>query len=83
MWYQKFDSHICQFGYDRSDFDPCMYTWKLANESQIYLILYVDDMLIARSSQAEIRKLKRSLHDRFAILKELRQARHILGMPIE
>ena len=82
MWYQKFDSYIRQLGYHRSDSDPCMYTRQLADESRIYLILYVDDMLIAGSNQAEIGKLKRSLHDKFA-MKELRQARHILGMQIE
>ena len=38
--------------------------------------------LIARSNQAEIRKLKWSLHDKF-VMKELGQARHILGMGIE
>ena len=46
MWYQKFDSYIRQLGYHRSDSDPCMYTRQLADESRIYLILYVDDMLI-------------------------------------
>ena len=59
-----------------------MYIWQLADECRIYLILYIDDMLIARSNQAEIGKLKWSLHDKFA-MKELRQARHILGMRIE
>ena len=82
MWYQKFDSYIRQLGYNRSDSDPCMYVRQLADESRIYLILYVDDMLIAGSNQAEIGKLKRSLHAKFA-MKELGQARHILGMRIE
>ena len=60
-----------------------MYTRKLADESRIYLILYVNDMLIAiRSNQTKIGKLKRSLHDKFA-MKELGQARHILGVRIE
>ena len=82
MWYQKFDSYIRQLGYNRSDSDPCMYVRQLADESRIYLILYVDDMLIAGSNQAEIGKLKWSLHAKFA-MKELGQARHILGMRIE
>ena len=59
-----------------------MYTWKLADKSWIYLILYVDDMLIPGSNQAEIGKLKQSLHDKF-MMKELEQSRHILGMRIE
>ena len=82
MWYQKFDSYIRQLGYNRSDSDPCMYVRQLADESRIYLILYVDDMLIAGSNQVEIGKLKRSLHAKFT-MKELGQARHILGMRIE
>ena len=82
MWYQKFDSYIRQLGYHRSDSDPCMYTRQLADESRIYLILYVDDMLIAGSNQAEVGKLKWNLHGEF-MMKELGQARHIQGMRIE
>ena len=82
MWYQKFNSYIQQLGYNWSNFDPCLYTLQLVNESQIYLIQYIDDMLIGGSSEAEIGKLKQSLHDKF-VLKELGQAQHILGMKIE
>ena len=59
-----------------------MYSRQLADESRIHLILYVDDMLIVGSNRAEIGKLKWSLHEKFA-MKELGQARHILGMRIE
>ena len=44
--------------------------------------MYVDDVLIALRKQAEIGRLKRSLHDKF-VMKELKQAQHILGMRIE
>ena len=82
MWYQKFDSYIRQLSYSQSDSNPCLYARQLSDESRIYLILYVNDMLIAGSNQSEIEKLKRSLHNKFA-MKELRQARHILGMRIK
>ena len=59
-----------------------MYIWQVADEFRIYLILYVDDMLIASSDRAEIGKLKRQLHEKFS-MKELGDARHILGMRIE
>ena len=61
MWYQKFDSYIRQLGYYKTDSDPCMYVRQLADESRMYVILYVDNMLIAGSNQVEIRKVKRSL----------------------
>ena len=44
MWYHKFDTYIWQIGYNRSGSDPCMYIPKLADDSFIYMILYVDDM---------------------------------------
>ena len=39
-------------------------------------------MLIVGNDKAEIGKLKRSLHEKFS-MKELEEARHILGMRIE
>lgn len=44
--------------YTRSQFDHCVYFRKLADKSFIYLLLYVDDLLIACKSQAEIDRLK-------------------------
>ena len=82
MWYQKFDSYIRQLGYRQSNSDACKYILQLAVGSRIYLILSLDDMLIVGSNQIEISKLKRSLHEKFA-MKELGQAQHILGMRIE
>ena len=82
MWYQKFDSYIWQLGYSRSDSDLCMYIPQLADKSPIYLILYVDNMLITGSDKVEIRNLKQLLHKKFS-MKELREAQHILGMWIE
>ena len=59
-----------------------MYVQDLSDESRIYLILYVDDMLIAGSDRAEIKKIKRKLHDKLS-MKELGEARNILGIRIE
>ena len=64
MWYEKFDSHIQQLGYRWSNSDPCLYVKRGNDEkSLIYLILYVDDMLIAGKDGAAIAELKRKLHD--------------------
>ena len=38
----------------RNQEDYCLYTKKLSDGSQIILILYVDDMLIAGKSKSEI-----------------------------
>ncbi|GJW76790.1 retrovirus-related pol polyprotein from transposon TNT 1-94 [Tanacetum coccineum] len=57
-------------------------TWELAlSESLIYLLLYVDDMLVAAKDMEEVKKLKILLNTEFD-MKDLGVARKILGMEI-
>ena len=67
-------------GFKRSKFDSCVYI-KHVNGSPIYLLLYVDDMLIAAKSKVEITKLKKLLSSEFD-MKDLGAAKKILGMKI-
>ena len=64
QWYKRFDTFMLSQGFKRSDYDSCVYL-KLANGSTIYLLLYVDDMLIATKSKTEMEKLKRQLSNEF------------------
>jgi hypothetical protein len=45
MWYQKFDTYMLGLGFTISKEDHCMY-FKLIGDHLIYLVLYVDDMLL-------------------------------------
>ena len=58
QWYKRFDQFIKGQRYTRNKFDHCVYFRKLQEGSFIYLLLYVDDMLIASKSKDEIEKLK-------------------------
>ncbi|MCO5559928.1 hypothetical protein L7F22_013532 [Adiantum nelumboides] len=82
QWYQKFDKYISSQGYVRSQEDHCLYTWKLSDGSLIILILYVDDMLIARKSKGEIKNLRESLSKQFS-MKDFGDANHFLDMCIK
>jgi hypothetical protein len=57
QWYRRFDSFMISHGFKRTDYDSCVYL-KTVNDSAIYLLLYVDDMLIAAKDKSEIAKLK-------------------------
>lgn len=48
-------------GYCRRNFDSCVYHMKLSDGSFVYLLLYVDDMLMAAKNMYEINKLKAQL----------------------
>ncbi|KAE8718014.1 putative LRR receptor-like serine/threonine-protein kinase [Hibiscus syriacus] len=81
QWYKRFDSFMRRQKYTRSKYEHCVYLQKLKDGSFIYILLYVDDMLIASKSQKEIDKLKAQLNQEFE-MKDLDEAKKILGMEI-
>ena len=81
QWYKRFDQFMIGQEYTRSKFDNCVYFRRLQDGSFIYLLLYVDDMLIASKSKVEIEKLKTQLSSEFE-MKDLGEAKKILGMEI-
>ncbi|KAG8498697.1 hypothetical protein CXB51_005124 [Gossypium anomalum] len=81
QWYKRFDSFMTSHDFKRSSFDSCVYFKKNNDGSFVYLLLYVDDMLIAAKDKGEIRKVKAQLSEEFE-MKDLGPAKKILGMEI-
>jgi hypothetical protein len=81
QWYKRFDSYMIQIGYIRCEYDCCVYVRILEDGSYIFLLLYVDDMLIATKSMCEVNRLKSLFHKEFE-MKDLGAAKKILGMEI-
>ncbi|KAL5768311.1 hypothetical protein ACOSQ2_015094 [Xanthoceras sorbifolium] len=82
QWYKRFDSFMIGNGYSRSNYDSCVYFRKTDDGSFVYLLLYVDDMLIAAKKLSDIDKLKKQLKNEFE-MKDLGAAKKILGMEIK
>ena len=53
-WYKMFDTFMVQPDYCKSKYDSCVYLCKLPNDSFIFLLLYVDNMLIATKYKSDI-----------------------------
>lgn len=68
-------------GYLRCNFDYCVYYKLVKTDIYIYLLLYVDDMLVACKFMDKIKALKQLLNSEFD-MKDLGQAKKILGMEI-
>ena len=81
QWYKRFDTFVLSIGFSRSQYDSCFYFSSL-NDMPVYLLLYVDYMLIASKSVVKINKLKSDLNSAFD-MKDLGPARKILGMIID
>ncbi|RVW21758.1 Retrovirus-related Pol polyprotein from transposon TNT 1-94 [Vitis vinifera] len=73
---------MIRIGYKRCEYDYCVYVKSLDDDSSfIFLLLYVDDMLIAAESMVVVNKLKSLLSKEFD-MKDLGAAKNILGMEI-
>ncbi|KAL0366969.1 UNVERIFIED_CONTAM: Retrovirus-related Pol polyprotein from transposon TNT 1-94 [Sesamum radiatum] len=81
QWNKKFDAFMKNLKFLRSEFDPCLY-FKCESSMPIFLVLYVDDMLIASPSLTLITELQNNLKKNFE-MKDLGKAKKILGMSID
>jgi len=82
QWHKHFDSFIRGKRYTRSHYNLCVYYNKLPGGEYVYLLLYVDDMLVAFRSRSVIDKLKKGLSSKFE-MKILGKAKKVLDMKIK
>jgi hypothetical protein len=80
QWYLKFDETIRSFGFKENEEDNCIYA-KFRNMKFIFLILYVDDILLASSDVRLLLETKRFLSSDFD-MKDLGEASFVLGIEI-
>lgn len=57
-WYLRFDNFMMKHAYNRYSYNFYVYYKKINDEQMIYLLLYVDDMLIICHDRGEINHLK-------------------------
>jgi hypothetical protein len=80
QWYLKFDETIKSFGFKENEEDNCIYA-KFRNGKFIFLILYVDDILLTSSDVSLLLDTKRFLSSNFD-MKDLGEASFVLGIEI-
>lgn len=81
QWYLRFDKFMQLHEFIKCSYDCCVYYKTIKDGLYIYLLLYVDDMLVACKDKEEIDKLKVLLNSEFE-MKDLGYAMKILGMEI-
>jgi hypothetical protein len=81
QWYLNFERFLTEKGYSRCHSNHYVYFKRLENGSCMILLLYVDDMFIARSNMHDINVLKKKLANSF-VMKHFDAANKILGMRI-
>ncbi|PHU09127.1 hypothetical protein BC332_20987 [Capsicum chinense] len=81
QWFNRLDAFMTTHGFSRSAFGIYVYHKKMPGNSMIYLLMYVDDMLIVANIITEINALKKLLSKEFDMM-DLGAVKKILGMEI-
>ena len=80
QWYYKFHQVIILFGFEMNVVDDCIYH-KFSDSKYIFLVLYVDHILLASNDIGLLHETKRFLARKFE-MKDLRDASFVLGIQI-
>ncbi len=80
-WNFKLDSILKKLGFQQCPSEPCVYT--MCTDSRINIIaVYVDDLLIASSSKADLKKIKEDIAKNVKVV-DKGEAKQFLSLEIE
>jgi hypothetical protein len=79
-WNLLFTDTLRRLGWTPSINDPCLFTRKMKGKSE-YLIIYVDDILIAAETEEAVALIKREIGEHFRA-KDLGELSFILGIKV-
>ena len=80
-WFERFTSHLLTIGFTASTADPSLFVFRQGS-TLLYLLLYVDDIILTGNSTAAITSSITQLAVTFE-LKDMGPLRYFLGLQIE
>ncbi|CAL2274253.1 unnamed protein product [Prunus armeniaca] len=80
QWYLRFDEVVSSQGFTENPVDECIYL-KFSGSNFIFLVLYVDDILLATNNLSMLADTKFFLSSHFE-MKDMGEASYVLGVEI-
>jgi hypothetical protein len=80
-WYSRFASFLLSLGFAEAKFDTSLFVFRRGSDT-VYLLLYVDDIILTVSSTELLRRTIFALQQEFA-MKDLGSIHHFLGITVE
>ena len=79
-WNLRFDEAVKEFGFIKNKDEPCVYK-KVSGSAVVFLVLYVDDILLIGNDIPTLENVKSWLGNCFS-MKDLGEVAYILGIKI-
>ena len=79
-WNLRFDETIKTYGFEQNVDEPCVYKY-IKEKKVVFLVLYVDDILLIGNDVEILSNIKKWLAEQFQ-MKDLREASYVLGIQI-
>ena len=79
-WNIRFDQAITLYGFEKSPDEPCVYK-RIQGAKVVFLVLYVDDILLIGNDKKVLSDVKGWLYKQFD-MKDLREVNYILGIKL-
>ena len=81
QWFDRLKITLIRFGFQASKCDPSLFIYKRQAHT-IFLLVYVDDIILTSNSSSLIQQITTQLHSAFS-LKQLGQLDYFLGIEIK
>lgn len=81
-WYNCISSYLLEIGFQKCLSDYCVFIQDKGFDSCVIVIIYVDDMILASSLEAQIQRIKQQISAKFEI-DDLGELKYYLGINIE
>jgi hypothetical protein len=80
-WYNRFAAYLTTLGFIEVKSDISLFIFRHGSDT-VYLLFYVDDIILTASSTELLRRTISALQRKFA-MKDLRTLHHFLGITVE
>jgi len=80
-WYSCFATHLLSLGFVEAKSDTSLFVYRRGSDI-VYLLLYVDDIVLTASSAALLRRIIQALQQEFS-MKDLGELHHFLCMEVQ